>query len=79
MIGSLAEDGLPLSALAVSRIGNVDECSGICACGREAQLLDATMYHIAALLLQAIGIDGQGIHIAMLNDQLGRLTGSGIP
>ena len=42
----------------------------------KAQLLDVTMHHISALLLQAVGIDGQGIHISMLHDQLSSLTGS---
>ena len=62
----------------MSQIDKVDECSGISAGDHKAQLLDVTMHHISALLLQAIGKDGQGVHITVLHDQLGRLTGSGV-
>ena len=71
-----AEDDFLLSALSMSKIDKVDECSGICTGDHKAQLLDVTMHHISALLLQAVGIDGQGIHISMLHDQLSSLTGS---
>ena len=70
------EDDFLLSALSMSKIDKVDECSGICTGNHKAQLLDVTMHHISALLLQAVGIDGQGIHISMLHDQLSSLTGS---
>ena len=70
------EDNFLLSALSMSKIDKVDECSGICTGDHKAQLLDVTMHHISALLLQAVGIDGQGIHISMLHDQLSSLTGS---
>ena len=70
------EDDFLLSALSMSKINKVDECSGICTGNHKAQLLDVTMHHISTLLLQAVGIDGQGIHISMLHDQLSSLTGS---
>ena len=73
-----AEDDFLLRTLSVSKIDKVNECSGICARNHKAQLLDVAMHDIAALLLQAIGIDGQGIHIAMLHDQLSCLAGRGI-
>ena len=72
------EDNFLLRTLSMSKIDKVNECSGICTGNHKAQLLDVAMHYVAALLLQAVCIDGQGIHIAMLHDQLGCLAGRGI-
>ena len=72
------DDDLLLGALAVGQIHEVDERSGVGSGDDQAELADVTVNDILAtavgLLLQAVGVDRQRLHVAMLYQLLGSLT-----
>ena len=72
------EDEFLLGAFAVSQIYKIDERAGVCARHNQTDLADHTMNHIAVLLFQLVGIDGQGLYIPMLDQEFGRFAALGL-
>ena len=69
-----ANDDLLLRTLAVGKVYKVDKCAGVGAGHDQTDLADHPVNYIPVLLFKLIGIDGERLHIAMLNQQLGRLA-----
>ena len=69
------DDDLLLSAFAVGHVHKVNTSPGVSSCHHEADFTNYTMNHITVLLLELIGVNGEGLHIAMLHQKLAGSSG----